>query len=110
LPSPQFFSYFSLANDRWLAYTERVLNSREALKREGKKNHMELDIMDYIDWDEGRDFGDATASAAVDPCENCGRTGERLTLIPEWEYMGCDDCMAEALAVLAAEAAERQAA
>jgi hypothetical protein len=69
---------------------------------------MELELTDYIDADEGRDFGDATASGVVEPCENCGRTGERLTLVPEWEYMGCDDCMGEALAALAAEAAAKK--
>jgi len=36
-------------------------------------------------------------------CQNCGQTSERLTFIPEFEYMGCDDCVAEALAVLANE-------
>jgi hypothetical protein len=57
---------------------------------------------DYIDWDEGRDFA-AAPSAAVDRCENCGRTGQRLTRVPEFDYMGCDDCMEEALAVIARE-------
>jgi hypothetical protein len=68
-----------------------------------------MELSDYIDWDEGRDSG-ASASAAVSQCENCGRTGERLTLVPEFDYMGCDDCMAEALAVIAREKRERRAA
>jgi len=38
-------------------------------------------------------------------CQNCGRDVTRLTLVPEFEYMGCDDCMEEALAVIAKEAA-----
>jgi hypothetical protein len=38
--------------------------------------------------------------AAVDHCENCGRSGQRLTRVPEFDYMGCDDCMEEALAVI----------
>jgi hypothetical protein len=69
-----------------------------------------LDVTDYIDWDEGRDSEDASASYNVLECENCGQTAERLTLVPEWEYMGCDDCMEEALAQLAREAGERRAA
>jgi hypothetical protein len=65
-----------------------------------------MEAVDYIDWDEGRDFA-AAPSAAVDRCENCGRTGERLTRVPEFDYMGCDDCMEEALAVIARENEER---
>lgn len=38
-------------------------------------------------------------------CENCNQVVDRLTQVPEFDYMGCDDCMAEALAVLASEAA-----
>ena len=53
-----------------------------------------MELIDYIDADEGRDF------AAADRCENCGRGGERLTRVPEFDYMGCDDCMEEALAVI----------
>jgi hypothetical protein len=51
---------------------------------------------------------DVTFSVAVSQCENCGRTGERLTHVPEFDYMGCDDCMEEALAVIAREQAERK--
>jgi hypothetical protein len=60
-----------------------------------------METIDYIDWDEGRDF--AAAPSTVDHCQNCGRTGQRLTRVPEFDYMGCDDCMEEALAVLARE-------
>ena len=60
---------------------------------------------DYIDWDEGRDF---PAPAADNECENCGRTCERLTRVPEFNYMGCDDCMEEALAVIAREEQEQK--
>ena len=56
--------------------------------------------------DTGPDAGrDALYSAAVHICQNCGQTADRLTLVPEFDYMGCDACMAEALAVLAVEAA-----
>jgi hypothetical protein len=58
---------------------------------------------DYIDWDEGRDFGDASSSFAVLQCENCRCTCERVTRVPEFDYMGCDECMEEALAVIARE-------
>ena len=59
---------------------------------------------DYIDWDEGRDFpADASFSEAVLTCENCKAHADRLTRVPEWDYMGCDDCMEEALAVIARE-------
>src|ERR1051325_8398933 len=36
-------------------------------------------------------------------CQNCGQSAERLTFIPEFEYMGCDECVGEALAVLGAK-------
>lgn len=64
-----------------------------------------MEIIDYIDWDEGRDFpSDASDSYAVNTCENCGCTCERLTRVPEFDYMGCDDCMEEALAEIEREA------
>jgi hypothetical protein len=65
-----------------------------------------MEIKDYIDWDEGRDFENASPAGAVGKCENCGTTGERLTRVPEFDYMGCDDCMEEALAVIARENCE----
>jgi hypothetical protein len=36
-------------------------------------------------------------------CQNCTRTVDSISMVPEYEYMGCDDCMLEALAVLAEE-------
>ena len=47
-------------------------------------------------WSELPDFNEY-----ANACQNCGKTCERLTFIPEFEYMGCDDCVAEALAVVA---------
>ena len=38
-------------------------------------------------------------------CQNCGATVDRVTHVPEFDYMGCDDCMAEAIAQIAREAA-----
>jgi hypothetical protein len=59
---------------------------------------------DYIDWDEGRDFPEnASFSEAVLTCENCKTHADRLTRVPEFDYMGCDDCMEEALDILARE-------
>ena len=29
-------------------------------------------------------------------CQNCGKACERLTYIPEFDYYGCDGCVAEA--------------
>jgi hypothetical protein len=48
----------------------------------------------------------AQESVAVLVCENCRESCERLTHVPEWDYMGCDDCMEEAMIVLAREACE----
>src|ERR1041384_7268891 len=36
-------------------------------------------------------------------CQNCGRSADRLTFIPEFEYMGCDDCVEESHSVLTVE-------
>jgi len=57
-----------------------------------------MDINEFIDWDE-RDFPE-TESAAVLECVNCRRTVERLHHVPEFNYLGCDDCLAEAMAVI----------
>jgi hypothetical protein len=59
-----------------------------------------MELIDYIDADEGRDFEDASCSVAVLTCENCKTGCERLTRVPEFDYMGCDECMEEALAVI----------
>ena len=48
---------------------------------------------------------DVLYSAAVHICQNCGQTADRLTLVPEFEYLGCDDCMEEALKQVAREQA-----
>jgi hypothetical protein len=37
-------------------------------------------------------------------CENCGQTVDRVTLVPKFEYLGCDDCMVEALRQIVREA------
>jgi hypothetical protein len=38
-------------------------------------------------------------------CQNCDRVVDRVTLVPEFNYLGCDDCMEEALRVIAHEKA-----
>jgi hypothetical protein len=45
----------------------------------------------------------AEESVAVLVCENCRESCDRLTHVPEWDYMGCGDCMEEAMAVLERE-------
>ena len=46
-------------------------------------------------------FRDEIANSTAHPdgyvCQNCGGVTDRLTQVPEFEYMGCDDCMEEAL-------------
>lgn len=46
-------------------------------------------------------------SAAVNECENCGHASETLVHVPEWNFMGCDDCMEECMTILAAEKSGR---
>ena len=50
---------------------------------------------------------DVTASFAVNECQNCGKACEELTHVSEFDYMGCDKCMAEAMAVIERERLER---
>ncbi len=65
-----------------------------------------MEMNDYIDYDEGYRFRGATENVAVLECLNCNRVVDRLTLVPEFDYMGCDDCMEDALAVIASEQQE----
>jgi hypothetical protein len=39
-------------------------------------------------------------------CEDCGEACERVRIVPEFEFLGCDACYQGCLAMLAAEAAE----
>lgn len=64
-----------------------------------------MNAVDYIDWDE-REFPDASASVAVNECGNCGCTCETLHHVPEFDYMGCDDCLDEAMEIIASEKAQ----
>jgi hypothetical protein len=42
-------------------------------------------------------------------CENCGQTVDRVSMVPEFDYLGCDDCMEEALKQIASEQARKAA-
>jgi len=56
--------------------------------------------------DAGPDIGhDALHSVTVNTCENCRTSCDHLTHVPEFDFLGCDTCLAEALAVLEAELA-----
>jgi hypothetical protein len=46
---------------------------------------------------------ESSAVCAEVPRENCDQTVDRVTLVPEFNYMGCDDCMEEALQQIARE-------
>jgi len=52
-------------------------------------------------------FRDEIANSTYHPdgyvCQNCGVVTDRLTLVLEFEYMGCDSCMEEALKQIARE-------
>lgn len=50
---------------------------------------------------EKRDFYEK--EVAVNTCENCGQTCDRLYPVPEFEYMGCETCRDEAEAIMAAD-------
>jgi hypothetical protein len=49
---------------------------------------------------------DAEETVAVLECENSRKACEKLHHVPEFDYMGCDDCMEEAMAELSRESAE----
>src|SRR5215813_1378620 len=66
-----------------------------------------MELTDYIDPDEGRDDEIVTAEAAHE-CFNCGKACDELQHVPEFDYMGCEDCLDEAMELLAREAAGKQ--
>ena len=39
-------------------------------------------------------------------CQDCGEACDRVRLVPEFEFLGCDACYQGCLAMLAEEAAE----
>ena len=44
---------------------------------------------------------DVLYTVAVHICQNCGQPADRLSLVPEFEYLGCDECLEEALKQIA---------
>ncbi len=64
-----------------------------------------LNLDDFIDWDEGREFIQSAFYEHAEPCENCGTpvSGGRVW-VPGFDYFGCDDCAQEAEALIFAEA------
>jgi hypothetical protein len=65
-----------------------------------------MELTDYIDWDEGRD--EVAQSEAACECFNCGRQCGELHHVPEFDYMGCEDCLDEAMRLLEREASGKE--
>ncbi len=64
-----------------------------------------INLDDFIDPDEGREFIQQAFYQFAEPCENCGKPckeGGRVW-IPGFDFLGCDDCAEEAKAVIFAE-------
>lgn len=40
---------------------------------------------------------------AANQCFNCGKGCDELHYVPEFDYMGCDDCLDEAMKVIERE-------
>src|SRR5262249_14355675 len=62
-----------------------------------------MEFTDYIDPDEGRD--EPAIAEAPFECFNCGKGCGQLHYVPEFDYMGCEECLDEAMEQLASEAA-----
>src|SRR4051794_12653315 len=74
---------------RMLAYMDRRPLETDASNREDYSLHPAVRVWNELPKNDPYD--DNT-------CQNCRQISERLTFIPEFEYMGCDDCVGEALA------------
>jgi len=57
-----------------------------------------MELIDYIDYDEGRDF--APAMTELPECEGCGKEAASLTFQPDWKIFACPACIAECEAQL----------
>ena len=64
-----------------------------------------MELIDYIDYDEGRDFTPAMTEE-LPVCDCCGKDAASLTYQPEWDFFACPACIAECKAQLALEADE----
>jgi hypothetical protein len=60
-----------------------------------------MELIDYIDADEGRDFPPAMAELPV--CDGCGKDATSLTFQPDWKIFACPACIAECEAQLIEE-------
>jgi len=65
-----------------------------------------MELTDYIDADEGRE--EVAEPEAAHECFNCGKACDELHHVPEFDYMGCQQCLDEAMALLEAEAAGKE--
>jgi hypothetical protein len=60
-----------------------------------------MELIDYIDYDEGRDFPRDEEQLPV--CDGYGKDAALLTYQPDWDIFACPACIAECKAQLAAE-------
>jgi hypothetical protein len=60
-----------------------------------------MELIDYIDYDEGRDFPRDIEELPV--CDGCGKDAACLTYQPDWDIFACAGCIAECNAQLALE-------
>jgi len=60
-----------------------------------------MELIDYIDYDEGRDFPPAMTELPV--CECCGEDAESLAFQRGWNLLACPTCVRECDAQLIEE-------
>jgi hypothetical protein len=51
-----------------------------------------MELIDYIDNDEGRDV---PAAAEMAECESCGKAAASLTFLEGWNFFACAECVRE---------------
>ena len=60
-----------------------------------------MELIDYIDYDEGRDFPPASTEPLE--CDGCGKEAASLAFQPEYNFFACPACIAECEAQLREE-------
>ncbi len=60
-----------------------------------------MELIDYIDYDEGRDFPPVMEELPV--CDGCGKDAACLTHQPDWNIFACPACIADCEAQLREE-------
>ena len=60
-----------------------------------------MELIDYIDYDEGRDFPPASTEPLE--CDGCGKEAASLAFQPEYNFFACPACIAECEAQLRQE-------